>query len=58
MEENASLKFTTKCVKAVTPSYPKQPTAKPESAIVPPPAVPEAAATITPPAVPEATTTI
>ena len=36
-------------IKAATPSYPKQPTAKPESAIVPPPAVPEAAAAITPP---------
>ncbi|GAI72692.1 unnamed protein product [marine sediment metagenome] len=36
-------------VKAATPSYPKQPTAKPEPAIVPPPAAPEAAITITPP---------
>jgi len=36
-------------IKAATPSYPKQPIAKPEPAIVPPPAVPEAAATITPP---------
>ena len=36
-------------IKAATPSYPKQPTAKPEPAIIPPPAVPEAAATIAPP---------
>jgi len=36
-------------IKAATPSYPEQPTAKPEPAIVSPPAVPEAAVTITPP---------
>jgi len=36
-------------VKATTPPPPKQPVAKPEPAIVPPPAVPEATATITPP---------
>jgi len=36
-------------IKVATPAYPKQPTDKPEPAIVPPPAVPEATATITPP---------
>jgi len=36
-------------IKTATPSYPKQPTAKPEPVIIPLPAVPETAATIAPP---------